>query len=417
MSEEFVLSDEAVLVNPTQLKEQEEKIKQTVNEIDKVGKLTDDDKKKIQQKAAKVKNEEEEIASLTNDLNEFIQEKVNINNDDGGNIEKIPTGIDLLDVIAGGGFGVGVFTQIVGNPGTFKSALLAQVVGHNQKRLKGKLLATYHDSETSMTKDRLTNLGVNNPPIEPYTDVTVESVFKTIAAICAFKEARAIVDRLTIVGWDSIANTGTDKDRTTDDINSTIGLKARMLSQLFPRYLQKMKQYKIALIAVNQLREKLEMGMFSQPSDLQHMGNKDIPGGQAVKFNSFHLLFLRNKGDLKFEQYGFNGIRLEAFFVKNKFFRPYVPVTLLVDFNKGISNFWTNYNFLVDQKKLQAGAWNFLLRLPQKKFRTKEALEVYNSNSEGFKDAFDKELKETIQQVIIDRTAPSATDKAAATTE
>jgi len=407
MSEDvFTLGDDAVLSTKEIADKAEKLVKESVEEIKKAGQITEQDKIKVQkaQAAPKAKSEAEEILQLSNDLSDFISDKVDIDNDDGGTIDKFPTGIDVLDAIAGGGFGVGTFTMIVGNPGTFKSALLAQIIAAGQKKFNGRMLSTYHDAEVAMSKQRLMNMGVTNPPVEPYTDVTIENIFKTIEAVCAFKELRNLKTLPSIVGWDSIANTETAKARTTDDINATIGLKARMLSQLFPRYLPKMKQYKISMIAINQLREKLEMGMYSPPADLQHMGNKEIPGGQAVKFNAFHLLYLRNRGDLKFEQYGFNGIKLEAFFVKNKFFRPNVPVTLLVDFNSGISNFWTNYNFLADCKKLQAGAWNFLLALPEKKFRTKDALELYNTDPK-FKAEFDKCVKESIQSDIINKAA------------
>lgn len=411
-NDDFSLGDDSVEVpseanmifSAESIKKADAAISDAVNDIQKAGKITEEDKKKVskkqQEQKVTVTNEADEIAQLSSDFSEFVNSKVEIDNSDGGNIEKIPTGIDLLDAIAGGGFGIGCFTMIAGSPGTFKSALLGQVIGSGQRKFNGRLLTTYHDSETAMTSQRLASMGVVNPPVEPYTDVTIENIFKTIEAVCAFKELRNLKEIPSIVAWDSIANTETAKARTTDDINATIGLKARMLSQLFPRYLPKMKQYKIALIAVNQLREKLDMGMFSAPSDLQHMGNKDVPGGQAVKFNAFHLLFLKNGGDLKFEQYGFNGIKLKAAFIKNKFFRPNIPVTLLVDFNSGISNFWTNYNFLVDAKKIQSGAWNWFLSIPETKFRTKDAKELYNTDAK-FKAIFDKELQETIKSEIL----------------
>ena len=59
-----------------------------------------------------------------------------------------------------------------------------------------------------------------------------------------------------------------------------------------------MKANKISLIAVNQLRDNMAIGPYGPPADLQHMGGKDIPGGQAAKFNAFHLLFLKNRGDI-----------------------------------------------------------------------------------------------------------------------
>jgi len=406
-NDDFVLGDDTVdtvdtvKLNIDDIQKQEQIAIETAANITKSVVITDEDKKKVEELKPS-DNEEDEISQLTADLSAFIKEKIDIEND-CPNIDKFPTGIDILDAVAGGGFGVGTFTMIVGNPGTFKSSLLGQTIAAGQRKFNGKMLATYHDSENSMTQDRLFQMGVNRPKLTPYDDISIESIFQTIEAMSAFKQLHKIEDRPSVIAWDSIANTDTKKGIESDevDINKTVGLKARILSQLFPRFIPKMKKYNISLIAVNQLREKLDMGMFSQPNDLQHMGNKDIPGGQAVKFNAFHLLFLRNGGDLKFEQYGFNGIKLRACFIKNKFFRPNIEVTLLVDFNKGVSNFWTNYNFLVDNKKIKAGPWNTILGYDEKKFRTKDALEIYNTDPK-FKQMFDKSVQETIQTVLID---------------
>jgi RecA/RadA recombinase len=246
-------------------------------------------------------------------------------------------------------------------------------------------------------------MGVNSPKLTPYDSVSVESIFQTVEALTSFKQLRNIEDCPSVIAWDSIANTDTNKGIESEDvdINKTVGLKARLLSQLFPRFLPKMKKMKISIIAINQLREKLDMGMFSAPADLQKLGNKDVPGGQAVKFNAFHMLYLRNRGDLKYDSYHFNGVKIEASFVKNKFFRPHVPVTLLVDFNKGVSNFWTNYNFLVDHKKIKSGAWNSMMGYDEKKFRTWDAIDLYDKDKK-FKRIFDAHLKETIQTVLIE---------------
>jgi len=357
-------------------------------------KITDKDKAIAAKKQEGLKDDQI-VLDLQKDLETFVSDKVDIEAGDGV-IERLSTGIDLLDAILGGGFGLGTFTQIIGNPGTFKSALVAQLFGQAQRKYQGKLLTAYYDSENTMTTERLAQLGVNQPKIRPYSfKVTIEKVFKTIEAFCAFKELRKL-NYPGIIAWDSIANTSCEKEFTTDDPNQTIGLKARILSALFPRYIPKLKDNKISLIAVNQLREKLDMGQFSAPADLRWMGDKDIPGGQAVKFNSFHLLFLRARGDLKPEMYGFNGLLMEAKCIKNKFFKPNIPIELIVDFNRGISNFWTNYNFLVKQKRMESGAWNYLVSLPNKKFRTKDAPGLYNSDKE-FKNEFDKQVKEAIK--------------------
>jgi len=321
-----------------------------------------------------------------------------------GLIETLPTGIDLLDTIMGGGFGVGTYSMIVGNPGTFKSSLLGQVIGTSQTKYRGKLLASYLDSETTMTKQRLFELGVKFPPITPYPKISIEKMFKTIECHCMYKTLKEIINIPSVVGWDSVANTATEQElqSETDDINKFIGLRARVLSLLLPKYIHKMSNYNVSLIAVNQLRDKMDLGQFAQANDIRWLGSKTIPGGNALKFNAFHLLLLVVRGDLKYEQYGFNGIKLEIKCLKNKLFTPNIPVTLLVDFNTGISNFWTNYNFLVDTKRLQSGAWNKLICLPDFKFRTKDALNNYNTD-ETFKKAFDEQVQEALKTEFLDK--------------
>jgi len=356
-------------------------------------------KAKVRKEELLTLDEDKLAAELQVDLQAFISDKVDIDTGEG-EIEKLPTGIDLLDAIMGGGFGLGTFSQIIGNPGTFKSALLAQVIGQAQKKYKGKLLAAYYDSETSMTTERLVQMGVNNPKIKPYDDkVTVEKIFKTIEAFSAFKKLKEI-DFPGIVAWDSIANTSVEKEYTTDDINSTIGLKARILSSLLPRYVSKLKENRISLIAVNQLREKLDMGQFGTANDLRWMGDKVIPGGQAIKFNAFHLLYLKAKSDLDAGKFGFTGLMVEAKCVKNKFEQPNIPVKLIINFKTGVSNFWSNYNYLAETKRLQAGSWNYLKTLSEKKFRTKDAKDLYDSD-EDFQVEFDKQIKDAIENELL----------------
>lgn len=428
MPQELSLNDEILTeAEPILTKELMDKQAQIANEtvknIEQSVKLNEEDKKKIEEnkkkpgrpksinnnvqvaQTPKEKNEKienDQVLDLQEALNKFILDKTDISNNDGGIIERLPTSIDLLDAILGGGLGVGTFSLLVGCPGTFKSALLCQIIAATQKKYLKKCTATYHDSESAMSMERISKLGVNNPKIKPYDDVTVESIFKTIEATSAFKQLNNILDYPSIIAWDSIANTSTEKERTTDNINETIGLRARLMSALFPRYLPKMKENKISLIAVNQLREKMAMGQFAPAADLKYMGDKEIPGGQAIKFNAFHLVLLKNLGDIKYDQYGFNGILLEAKCIKNKFFAPNIPIRMIVDFNTGISNFWTNYNFLVDKKKMESGAWNYLVAMPELKFRTKDALENYNTNQK-FKDLFNKEVKDTIKIEILDK--------------
>jgi RecA/RadA recombinase len=348
-------------------------------------------------------NELKQCQELQNDLNVFLLDKGEIATG-CGIIDTLPTGIDLLDAILGGGFGVGTLTLIVGNPGTFKSALIGQTIGTSQKKFRGKLMSSYLDSENAMTMKRLQQLGVIYPPLKPSTNVTIEDMYKTLECHCAFKELKGLTESPSIVAWDSIANTISRKEResTEDDINKFMGLRARIHSVLLPKYISKMTNYNVSLIAVNQLRDKMDVGQFAAANDMRWMGDKTMPGGLTIKYNAFHLLLLTVKGDLKFDQWGFAGVELQVKCIKNKLFTPNIPISLLVNFETGISNFWTSYKYLVDTKRMATGAWNSLVSTPEIKFRTKEALDIYNTNP-TFKQSFDIQMKEAIKTEIFDK--------------
>ena len=88
--------------------------------------------------------------------------------------------------------------------------------------------------------------------------------------------------------------------------------------------------------------------------------------------------------------------------IKNKLFTPNIAVDVLVNFNTGISNFWTNYNLLVTTKRIKASAWNTMAAYAEKKFRTKDAEEIYNSEPK-FKKIFDEQVQDTIKMEFLDK--------------
>jgi hypothetical protein len=209
-----------------------------------------------------------------------------------------------------------------------------------------------------------------------------------------------------MVIWDSIANTLSEKEREAEDVNQVIGYKARMLSILIPKYVAKCGQHNISLIAVNQLRDVLNIGQFAPPRDLKFMSaSKSMPGGNVLKFNAFHLLEMKLGKLLEQDKYGFDGVIAKVKCVKNKLFPPNIEVELLGSFTTGFSNFWTNYHFLINTKRLSSGAWNYLVNMPDKKFRTKDAEKLYNDDIE-FEAKFDEAVKESIQTEIVEKYNP-----------
>lgn len=349
-----------------------------------------------------VLEDDTEVMELYNEFNDFLEVKADLKADEG--VKKvIPTGIDVLDAILGGGFPVGALSIIVGSPGSGKSMLSIQCMGQAQRAYKG-CLTSFLDSEEATTTQRLSNLGVNKPKIKPYTDVTVEKVFKHLETMCLFKEKKGIVEVPSVLCWDSIANTLSQREREVEDINSAIGFKARLLSLLVPKYVAKCSKYNIAFLAVNQLREQLSMGPYSAPKDLRFLSTgKSLPGGTALKYNAFTLVEMKAKSVLDPLKYGFDGTLVSITTVKNKLMPPNMTVELVADFVRGFNNFRTNYHFLAANKRLTTGAWNYLKNYSEKKFRTKDAEELYHTDIE-FKTKFDEAVKECIQTEIINKT-------------
>ena len=349
----------------------------------------------------------DETMALYSEFTDFLKDKVDMIPDTGIKT-MIPTGIDLLDAILGGGMAIGALDIIVGQPGSGKSMLAIQILAQAQKIYghNSNFIGHFLDSEEATTTIRLSNLGVRRPKIKPYSDITVEKVFKFLEGLCLFKEKKKIIDIPSVVIWDSIANTLSEKEREAEDVNQVIGYKARMLSILVPKYVARCAQYNIAFIAVNQLRDVLNIGQFSAPKDLKFMSTtKDMPGGTVLKYNAFHLLEIKVKSSITADKYGFDGVIDKVKCVKNKLFPPNIEIEIVGSFISGFSNFWTNYNFLANTKRLNTGAWNYLTSMPENKFRTKDAESKYMSDS-GFKEKYDEAVKESIQTEIINKYNP-----------
>jgi len=395
--------------------EDNKNIEKSIESIEQVvideNKINDVESEIVESKTDLIKEDEEKTEDLFEEFSSFLKDKIDMT-EDKKDLIVIPTGIDLIDAILGGGFVVGALNIIVGQPGSGKSMLAMQTYAQGQKLCKGGMIGGYLDSEEATTKQRLSNLGVRYPKITPYAGITVEKVFKFFEGLCLFKDKKKSVDIPSIIVWDSIANTLSEKETETNDPNTVIGYKARLLSILIPKYVAKAAKYNICLLAVNQLRDVLAMGPYAAPNPLKFMSNsKSMPGGNILKYNAFQLVEMKVKSPIApgatndSNKYGFEGMIAKIKCVKNKLFSPNVEIEIVGSFTTGFSNFWTNYNFLKETKRLSTGAWNYLISLPDKKFRIKDAPKLYKEDKE-FHDTFDTEAKNAIQIEIIDKYNP-----------
>lgn len=352
-------------------------------------------------------NETSEASNLMDNLTSFLSKEAKINPGSGVN-STVPSGIDLLDCLLGGGFCTSL-SQVVGLPGSGKSSLAARAIATGQRKWPGKFIGVYIDSEESATTERLAELGITCPKIKPYRENTVEIVFRIIESICAFKDKNPeLVDYPSIIVWDSIANTLPEKAMTDASHHSTVGLKAAMLAFLLPRYTEKLNKYNIALIGINQLRDKIEMGVMPTAPDLRFLPHNKIPGGQSLNYNTIQLVWCRQAAQMKEDSYGFKGIKVLCKTIKNKLFTPNIEFNLVFTFKNGFSNFWTNYELLKDHNRLSASAgWVKLEGYDNKtsKFRVKDTQKKYKEDEE-FKKAWNKNVNDVIKCEYLDKYKP-----------
>jgi len=333
------------------------------------------------------------MSNFLKELNSFIKKTNKISNEeDSGNSVVVPTGLDVLDLILGGGLRPKL-CQFVGMPGCGKSSLVTQILGNAQKIWGEKFLYIYFDTENAMTVDRMKQLGVLYPE-EPYNkNLTIEKVFEVIESLCAFKEQNEeLSDLPAFVIWDSIANTIPEKALSETNPASILGLKALLFSNNLPRIVELLDKNKITLICINQLRDKIEIGPMRSESMHKFLPNKNIPGGYSLNFNTSLLLKLTVKENVKEDStLGFVGNIVSIKAIKNRYFSPNVEMELAFDFVRGFDNDITNFLFLKKEGILETLAgW---IKLPglNKKYRTREYLEKIKT---------DPELQEVVKNLL-----------------
>lgn len=386
------------------------KLKVDVNDIVVKPKRKTKKKSKVDSNDIQLMTDDEAYESSPDDVKElydefysFLEKTIDLKLDAGVK-DIIPTGIDLVDAVLGGGFASGVLNIVVGPPGSGKSMLVGQTIGCGQEKYNGLIMTAYLDSEYSMSSARLANLGVIKPKIRPHVGVTVETLFQFLESVCTFKDKRKD-DSPAIIAWDSIANTLSKKELEAEDINKVVGYRSRLYSFLIPKYAMKLSQYNVCLLAVNQLRDIIAINQYNKPSnDLKNMNqNQNMPGGKTIKFNAFQLVEVKQKSfpDELVKKTGFKGVLSGVKCIKNKLYPSNIEVEILGGLNHGFSNFWTNYKFLIDKKRLEyGGPYHNLINYPTKKYFVKDVQNLYATDMD-FQTAFKELVRDTIYKEIL----------------
>ena len=321
----------------------------------------------------------------------------------------IPTGIDALDYLLGGGIPQGAITEVCGKEGSGKSSFGIHMLGQIQK-LGG--LAALIDSEGGAgDKYRFETFGVDTSKCIITIEDLAEKVFSQVEKIANYIQKKNItVPSLLVI--DSIAGLTTRAEQEADYDSNQVALTARMIKKGLQRTKMLCRETNLAVLAINQVRTAIGVGnSWTGPTYVSS-------GGDAIKYACISRLFME-RGKFIGESKMPDGHIVRTKIIKCKSSAALgrtLPMRLYYN-NLGYCNAHIVYDLLNDSSYLGTGAWKTII-LPdgtEKKFNSIDTFaELFNKSEENkqhflkmMKDCFGKSLNFAAQS---DVELPNASD-------
>jgi len=192
-------------------------------------------------------------------------------------------------------------------------------------------LAVFIDTETSVSPEFLTAIGVDISKMLYINVDTVEDIFDNIEAMIAHVR-KSNKDRLVTILVDSVAAASTKKEMASDHGADGFATgKAIAISKAMRKITGLIAKQRICVVFTNQLRQKVGFVGLGDPWTTS--------GGKALAFHASVRLRLQAAGQLKNSDKQTIGIKTKCKVIKNRMGPPMRSVEFDIFFDRGIDNY------------------------------------------------------------------------------
>lgn len=237
-------------------------------------------KKTTNKKSSKGSSTGHIVASIKKRLGAKSTTKVHVLGGDGAEEalsevrEWIPTGFPDLDRVLGGGWAVGRASEVYGDEGCGKTALLHKAIKSCQDQ--GGIAALF-DFEVALDAAKMENVGIDPDRLIYLAPETAEEGWEAVWGIIDDLKTHA-PDAPFFIGWDSIAASVPKAELEGKMDESAVGAHARIFSKGCRKMFREIAKVRAHIMWINQNRSKI--GGFTGWGGPQ----TDTTGGRAVKY-------------------------------------------------------------------------------------------------------------------------------------
>lgn len=260
-------------------------------------------------------------------------------------VEVFSSGIDMLDLLAGGGHPWGRIINVIGDKSTGKTLIESELVAHCRKVFGKKLKWVYDDAEAGYSFDSKTLYGFDMIPPDQGCSETLEDFKANVERhVSKLKSDDYLI--YVLDSFDSLTSEeeikhhekkmkALQKGKTLE--TGTYGTsKAKGMSEFFRIMRNRIAEKKCLLVIISQVRENI--GISFGPKYYR-------TGGKALDFYSSQIFWLAEvekkiKGDRA------TGITVKIRNTKNKIGKPFREGFIDILFDYGVDNLVSNLKFL-----------------------------------------------------------------------